>query len=67
MVGIILNTSLQYGSLILILPIYMAYTGNLGAIVGSKFTTAYYLGSLETREGKIDTYLITPISLIIKY
>lgn len=64
-VGIIMDGSIPYNGVILVLPIYMAYTGSMGAIIGSKFTTAYYLGSLSSREGKLDTYLFTPLILLL--
>ena len=59
-VGIILDDSIPYQGIILILPVFMAYTGSMGSIVGSTFTTAYYLGSPMRQY-----YITTPIILII--
>ncbi|MFV2015718.1 MAG: magnesium transporter [Candidatus Heimdallarchaeota archaeon] len=44
-VGIILNDSIPYQGIILILPVFMAFTGSMSSIVGSTLTTAYHLGS----------------------
>lgn len=43
-VGIILDENIPYQGIILILPLFMAFTGATGSIVGSTFTTAYHLG-----------------------
>ncbi|MHA2362868.1 MAG: magnesium transporter [Candidatus Hodarchaeales archaeon] len=64
-VGIVMEGNITYAGILLILPSYMAYTGSMGAIIGSKYTTAYYLGLLDTRSGKINTYLQTPVILIV--
>lgn len=61
-VGII-AANIEIKVLIIILPAYMAYTGSLGAIIGSKYTTAYYLGILETN-GKNSIYFQTPVILL---
>lgn len=62
-VGILTTNLGSYPGIILLVPVFMAYTGSLGAIVGSKFTTAYYLGALNTKEGKISIYIETPLVL----
>lgn len=64
-VGIILNNQITDASILLILPIYMSFTGAVGSIIGSKFTTSYYLGSLSTNRGKIEMYISSPLILII--
>lgn len=63
-VGLILDNAVSDQSVVLILPIFMSYTGAVGSVIGSKFTTNYHLGSLSTRSGKIDMYLLSPSILI---
>ena len=63
-VGIILNNGISDAGILLILPIYMSFTGAVGSVIGSKFTTSYYLGSLSTYHGKIETYVVSPLILI---
>ena len=47
------------------IPIFMALTGGIGSIVGSKFTTAHHLGTLTTTEGKIEVYLGNSLIIIV--
>ena len=47
------------------IPIFMALTGGIGSIVGSKFTTAHHLGALSSTEGKIEIYLGNSLIIII--
>lgn len=63
-VGLILDNTVSYTGIILILPIFMSFTGATGSVIGSKFTTTYYLGSLSTRSGKIEMYLFFPLILV---
>ncbi len=47
------------------IPIFMALTGGIGSIVGSKFTTAHHLGTLTTTEGKLEVYLGNSVIIIV--
>jgi mgtE-like transporter len=64
-VGIILDKGITHEGIVLILPIFMSYTGAVGSIIGSKFTTSYHLGSLSMRNGKLEMYVYLPIILLI--
>lgn len=58
------NNNATVNIILLILPIFMSYSGAAGSVIGSKFTTSYHLGALTTRSGKLDTYLFSPAILI---
>ncbi|NIO21878.1 MAG: hypothetical protein GTN76_14395, partial [Candidatus Aenigmarchaeota archaeon] len=47
------------------IPIFMALTGGIGSIVGSKFTTAHHLGVLNGVGGKIETYIGNSLIIIV--
>ncbi|MFX0198600.1 MAG: magnesium transporter [Candidatus Hodarchaeota archaeon] len=55
----------QFPGIFIPIPIFMALTGGIGSIVGSKFTTAHHLGILTTVEGKIETYLGNSLIIIV--
>ena len=59
--GIIFNENLSYTGVIIIVPVFMAYTGATASIIGSRYTTAYFLGSLQTTSGKKAVYVFDPI------
>lgn len=63
--GSILDNTVTYTGILLILPIFMSFTGAIGSVIGSKFTTNYQLGMLSTKNGKIDMYIISPLLLIL--
>ncbi|MFQ6124651.1 MAG: magnesium transporter [Candidatus Heimdallarchaeota archaeon] len=55
----------QFPGIFIPIPIFMALTGGIGSIVGSKFTTAHHLGNLTTVEGKIETYLGNSLIIVV--
>jgi len=55
----------QFPGIFIPIPVFMALTGGIGSIIGSKYTTAHHLGALTTTEGKIEVYLINSIIIII--
>jgi mgtE-like transporter len=55
----------QFPGIFIPIPVFMALTGGIGSIVGSKYTTAHHLGALTTTDGKIEVYLINSIIIII--
>ncbi|MHA1982768.1 MAG: magnesium transporter [Candidatus Hodarchaeales archaeon] len=59
--GIIFNSNIQYTGIILIIPVFMAYTGATASIIGSRYTTAYFLGSLQSEKGRRNVYFIDPL------
>lgn len=61
----IVSVNKSFQGILLILPIFMSYTGAVGSVIGSKFNTNYHLGALSTRSGKIDMYLFSPAVLLI--
>ena len=63
--GIIFNENLSYAGIIMIVPVFMAYTGATASIIGSRYTTAYFLGSLQTSSGKKSVYITDPIIITL--
>ena len=63
-VGFILDNAVTIQGIVLILPIFMSYTGAVGSVIGSKFTTNYHLGALSTKRGKLDMYVFSPLILL---
>ncbi len=55
----------RFSGIFIPIPIFMALTGGIGSIVGSKFTTAHHLGTLTTTEGKIEVYLGNSVIIIV--
>lgn len=55
----------KFPGLFIPIPIFMALTGGIGSIVGSKFTTAHHLGILNGMGGKIETYIGNSLIIIV--
>lgn len=63
--GIIFNSNISYTGIIIIVPVFMAYTGATASIIGSRYTTAYFLGSLQTASGRKSVYITDPIIITL--
>jgi mgtE-like transporter len=63
--GILFNSNVLYTGIIIIIPVFMAYTGSTASIIGSRYTTAYFLGTLQSEKGRKNIYLIEPLIIFI--
>ncbi|MFW9929055.1 MAG: magnesium transporter [Candidatus Thorarchaeota archaeon] len=64
-VGVLFNANLRYTGIMIIVPVFMSYTGATASVIGSRYTTAYFLGVLQSSSGRRSVYFTDPSIVFI--